>query len=363
MTNREAQIFQWITEDPMISQEELAAKAGIARSSAAVHISNLMKKGYILGKGYVTNGPSYCMVVGSANIDIGGMPDEPLAESDANSGKTIKSLGGEGRNIAHNLRLLGIGAKFITAIGDDANARKIIESCEDLGIDITDSLKTTRADTSTYLYITDEKGNIKFAVSDMKIYENLTAKYIASKIDALNRARMVVIDTNIPEETIVHICENCKAPVFVSPVSAEKAGKLLSVLDKLTVAVCSKAEAEVLSGIRITDKDTLERAADIILESGVKYVYIIQENEGVYYGCDSEQTMVHGQIDESVNWNGARDAFMAGVVLGFMKHLNGKQMAKLGLAALSIAVEGTEAINTQLCVPAVSERAKVELQA
>ena len=60
MTNREAQIFQWITENPMISQEELAAKAGIARSSAAVHISNLMKKGYILGKGYVTNGPSYC---------------------------------------------------------------------------------------------------------------------------------------------------------------------------------------------------------------------------------------------------------------------------------------------------------------
>ena len=55
MTNREAQIFQWIMENPMISQEELAAKAGIARSSAAVHISNLMKKGYILGKGYVTN--------------------------------------------------------------------------------------------------------------------------------------------------------------------------------------------------------------------------------------------------------------------------------------------------------------------
>jgi len=29
MTNREAQIFQWISENPMISQEELAAKAGI----------------------------------------------------------------------------------------------------------------------------------------------------------------------------------------------------------------------------------------------------------------------------------------------------------------------------------------------
>lgn len=36
-------------------------------------------------------------------------------------------------------------------------------------------------------------------------------------------------------------------------------------------------------------------------------------------------------------------------------------MAKLGQAALGIAVEVEETINTQLCVPAVAERAKVEL--
>ena len=53
MTQRERQILQWIEENPMISQEELAQKAGISRSSIAVHISNLMKKGYIAGKGYV----------------------------------------------------------------------------------------------------------------------------------------------------------------------------------------------------------------------------------------------------------------------------------------------------------------------
>ena len=50
MTRREHQILQWIEENPMISQQELADKAGITRSSAAVHISNLMKKGYITGK-------------------------------------------------------------------------------------------------------------------------------------------------------------------------------------------------------------------------------------------------------------------------------------------------------------------------
>ena len=39
MTQRERQILNWIEADPMISQQELAERAGITRSSVAVHIS------------------------------------------------------------------------------------------------------------------------------------------------------------------------------------------------------------------------------------------------------------------------------------------------------------------------------------
>ena len=49
MTQRERQLLNWIEENPLISQQELAEKAGITRSSVAVHISNLMKKGCIAG--------------------------------------------------------------------------------------------------------------------------------------------------------------------------------------------------------------------------------------------------------------------------------------------------------------------------
>ena len=50
ITERERQLLDWIAENPLISQQELADKAGITRSSVAVHISNLMKKGFIQGK-------------------------------------------------------------------------------------------------------------------------------------------------------------------------------------------------------------------------------------------------------------------------------------------------------------------------
>jgi len=53
LTNREKEILAYLKAHPMISQDELAAYFSITRSSAAVHVSNLMKKGAVLGKGYI----------------------------------------------------------------------------------------------------------------------------------------------------------------------------------------------------------------------------------------------------------------------------------------------------------------------
>ena len=130
MTGREAQLLKWIKENPMISQQELADRAGITRSSAAVHISNLMKKGYIAGRGYVVSEPSYTVVVGGLNRDIGGIPYRPLVPRDSNPGKVSISIGGVGRNIAHNMSLLDIKVSFLTALGDDEFTDVVTASCK-----------------------------------------------------------------------------------------------------------------------------------------------------------------------------------------------------------------------------------------
>ena len=115
MTQRERQILQLIEKDPMISQQELADRLGITRSSVAVHISNLMKKGCIAGKGYVLRTGSYAAVVGGVNVDIGGRSFAPLVAADSNPGTVTVSLGGVGRNIAHNMCLMGIEVRLLTA--------------------------------------------------------------------------------------------------------------------------------------------------------------------------------------------------------------------------------------------------------
>ena len=48
LTSREQEIVDILSQDPRASQEDLATRFGISRSSVAVHISNLMKKGVIV---------------------------------------------------------------------------------------------------------------------------------------------------------------------------------------------------------------------------------------------------------------------------------------------------------------------------
>ena len=262
MTIRERQILNWIEENPMISQEELAHKAGITRSAVAVHISNLMKKGHIAGRGYVISGAAYVAVVGGVNIDIGGKPIRPLIARDSNPGKVSVSLGGVGRNIAHNLSLLGIHVRFLTAFGDDLHAQRIEADCADLGIDISHARKVAVASTSSYLYLNDADGDMVLAVSDMEICERITPDYIGANLSLLNNAQVVVADGNLPTETLEYLAEHCSAPIFADPVSVTKAEKLRPVLGRLNTLKPNRMEAELLSGVRITDERSMRLAAE-----------------------------------------------------------------------------------------------------
>ena len=57
----------------------------------------------------------YAVVCGGVNIDIGAHSFAPLRDRDSNPGRVELSLGGVGRNIAHNMRLLGVPTYLLTA--------------------------------------------------------------------------------------------------------------------------------------------------------------------------------------------------------------------------------------------------------
>ncbi len=356
MTKRERQLLNWIEENPLISQKELADKAGITRSSVAVHISNLMKKGYITGKGYIVQTAPYVTVVGGVNVDIGGRPEAALVARDSNPGTVQSSLGGVGRNIAHNMALLGLDVRLVTAFGDDLNAQKLAASCGELGIDISQSPVIPGGRTSTYLFINDQRGDMALAVSDMEIYQHLTPQALAQRRKLLDASQVVVTDTNIPAESIAWLAENCAAPIFADPVSTAKAVKLKPVLGKLHTLKPNRLEAELLSGVPITDGESLNRAADALLATGLRRVFISLGADGVFAADHNGRVQLPCLPAELVNATGCGDAFMAAIAWAYLQGTDLEETARAGLAASSIAMEGRETINPALSEEALRQR-------
>ena len=355
MTQRERQILQLIEADPMISQQELADKLGITRSSVAVHISNLIKKGCIAGKGYVLRPDFYVVVVGGVNVDIGGRSLANLVQGDSNPGRVSMSLGGVGRNIAHNMCLMGTDVRLLTAYGDDFNGERVAASCSGLGIDMSHALKVPGANTSTYLYLTDPEGEMALAVSDMEICERITPEYLASHLALLNNAQVVVADCNIPAQSLQYLADNLTVPLFVDPVSTIKAEKIRPILEKIHTLKPNRMEAELLSGVKIRTLEDVKTAAEKILKMGVQRLFISMGAEGVYAATGTMHCQLPNFPGNMVNTTGCGDAFMAALVWAYLQGSDLEATARAGLAAGCIAMGSNETINPAMSAGAIME--------
>ena len=356
MTQRERQILQLIEANPMISQQELAEELGITRSSVAVHISNLMAKGHIAGRGYVLRSGSYAVVVGGANVDICGTSDAPLVGADSNPGRVTTSLGGVGRNIAHNLSLLGADVRLLTAYGDDAQGQKLASSCATLGIDLTHGLRVTGGTTSTYVYLTHPDGEMALAVSDMEICNKITPEYLAEKLSLLQNAKVVVADANIPAESLQYLAENLTTPLFVDPVSTAKAEKLRPILSKIHTLKPNRLEAELLTGIPIHTEADEEKAAQKLLEMGVQRLFMSLGSRGVYVAEEGKHFRMANLPGNMVNTTGCGDSFMAAIAWAWLEGMELEETALAGLATASFTMESQQTIHPGLCSEAVLAR-------
>lgn len=303
-------------------------------------------------------------VVGGVNVDIGGTARAPLVMGDSNPGAVRFSLGGVGRNIAHNLSLLGVDVRLLTALGEDLWASRIEGSCALLGIDLTPSLIVPGAATSTYLYLAGPGGDMALAVSDMDIYERLTPAALEPRLARLREARVLVLDTNLPAETIDWLCDRAEVPVFADTVSAAKAGRLQSVLGKLHTLKPNRLEAELLSGVAIRDERSLNRAADALLETGLRRVYISLGADGILAADADTRLRLPAARSAHVNTTGCGDAFLAALVWAHLRGLDLADSARAGIAAAAVAMADAETVSPRMSAQAVlagmNEQASIE---
>ncbi|MBQ2830463.1 MAG: carbohydrate kinase family protein [Oscillospiraceae bacterium] len=301
---------------------------------------------------------AYVTVIGAANIDIGGAPKKELISHDSNPGTVTMSLGGVAHNIAANLCLLGCETKFISLFGEDDFADMLRADASRIGLDLSQCEAVPGARTSTYLFVNDAQGDMHIAVSDMSIYEHMTPDFLRARMDVVNGSALVVADTNIPQESLQYLCENCTAPILVDPVSTVKAKKLLPVLGKLYAIKPNRIEAQTLAGIDCSDEDGVRRAAERLLELGVQNVFISLSVDGVF-ACSAagERARVRPPRFDAVSTTGGGDALAAGLAMCMMRGDDLALSARCALAAGTVACESAQTINPDMSFEAVMKRA------
>lgn len=150
LTSREKEILELLKKEPLISQEELAGRFGIARSSIAVHISNLMKKGVILGKGYVLNEEVSIVIIGACCLSA--------SVNSAGQGYSIDlDWGGFALTASTILADNGMDVKVVTILGEDDQGTALIHLLQEKKVDTSTILRQAGRRTSRRVAIQQEQ--------------------------------------------------------------------------------------------------------------------------------------------------------------------------------------------------------------
>jgi pseudouridine kinase len=299
------------------------------------------------------------VVIGAASLDTKGRPRDPLVSGTSNPGHIRVSPGGVGRNVAENLARLGVPTVLLSAVGDDAAGRQILEITEAGGVDVSRVLITSECPSASYLAIANEMGSLAVSVDDMEIMELVTPKYIYAHRRWIKEAGMVVLDANLTPaamKSAVSIAEKAVVPVCLDPVSVALAPRVEPYLKQLCTIVPNTDEAEALCGLPASDRFEAMTAAQRLVSMGVATAIITLAEKGLVYATSEESGHVPAIDIEIADSTGGGDALTGAVVYGLVNGFSVSEAVRLGVSAATLTLTCADTVCPYLSLEALYDR-------
>ena len=286
-------------------------------------------------------------VIGGANVDISARSFNQIVDYDSNPGKVSYSFGGVAHNIARNLSNIGCKVDYITAFSNDHFGRQLVESMRNSNISIDHSQFFDDQTTSLYLAVVEPDGDMKVAIADMEILSHLDITKLEPILKSLSDDDILVLDTNLTVEQIGKLINMAACQIFVDPISTAKAVKISGYLDKVDMLKPNRLEAEILSGLKLEDKDDYLPVLNWFIEKGCGSIVISMGKDGLIGSNGNEAYHLSNTRVEIVNTTGAGDAFMAGYVYRQHHGLSFLESLKYALANSAIALISLDTVNSK----------------
>jgi sugar/nucleoside kinase (ribokinase family)/DNA-binding CsgD family transcriptional regulator len=367
LTRREQEIVDLLRHDPLLDAAVLAERLGTTKAAVAVHLSNLAKKGVILGRGYIVRPERHSVVVvGGTNMDIRARSRERVMPATSNPGVVTTSPGGVGRNIAENLARLGTPTHLVSPIGRDAFGEEVLAHSRAAGV-LLDHVIRTDEPTGTYLAVMDPDGELVLAVSDMAATDRLSVRQLVGCRDLIANSSLLVLDGNVPAAAMSWLLGYAQAtgvPVAVDPVSVVKARHLAQTLAPsrpVMVLTPNRDELAAIVGHSLPNTAAgLARAAREVHALGVTHVWVRRGPRGSLLSSQDDSghvavTSFTAPRVSAVDVTGAGDAMTAAFVHAMLRDEGTAKAARFGHMAGALTVVSPETVRSDLSVQLLAQ--------
>jgi len=305
-------------------------------------------------------GSKKIVVVGSCNTDMVIKADRlPVPGETILGGTFFMNPGGKGANQAVAASRMGAQVTFISKTGNDVFGKQSVMLYNSENINTDYVFSDPGLPSGVALITVDAYGENCIVVAS-GANASLSPADINKAIREIESADVVLMQLEIPIETVEYVAEiaNKKGiKVILNPAPARSLSDEL--LKCLYIIIPNKSEAEILSGIKVTDYETARQAADIISARGVENVIITLGPQGALIKEGPDYHHVEAYKVESVDTTAAGDSFCGSFCVGLVE---GRSIPDSVILAAKAAALTVTRMGAQSSIPFRSELSSLDVE-
>ncbi|OOF60019.1 ribokinase [Rodentibacter myodis] len=248
------------------------------------------------------------------------------------------AYGGKGANQAVAAARLGANVAFIGCVGDD-NMGKIMKNTflQD-GIDTT-HIATIEQEMTGMAFIQVAQSGENSIVIARGANAYLNEQIIQQNEAQIAQSDYLLMQLETPVtavELAANIAKKNGVKVILNPAPAQPlSDHLLSQIDIITP---NETEAEILTGVQVTDEQSAVKAALVFHQKGIESVIITLGAKGVFFSRKGESKIIRGFQVQAVDTTAAGDTFNGGFVTALLEGQSFEKAIRFAQAAAAISV-------------------------
>ena len=281
-------------------------------------------------------------VIGSINLDRTiRVKQMPKPGETMHTKEIFSAGGGKGANQAVAAKRSEAATNFIGAVGNDAAGEMMRGLLSDEGIELAGVQTLEKQATGQAYIIVDDQGENSIMIHS-GANNVFTPQQVQEQANMIKASDFVIAQFESTLESTVEafkIARSAGVKTILNPAPALEnvPEELLKVTDMI---IPNETETEILTGIEVTDEDSLKAAADHLHQLGIEAVIITIGSKGAYYDVQGRNGIIPAFKVDAVDTTAAGDTFIGAMSSVLMKDFsNLEQAIKYVNKASSVTVQ------------------------